>query len=124
MKKLIVILLAAAMILSLAACAKKGPDLTVKRGKDGLWDITGTWKIIDQVDADDSKADENDRFTFYPDGTVYSTVTGNTHTYEVQGLMVEQDGVLFGLTVDGDTMTWTVGSACVTYQRIALLSAE
>ena len=121
MKKLIAILLTAAMILTLAACAKTDPDLIVQKGENGQWDITGTWKMIDKYPNQSFKVSEKSRYYFYPDGTYYSSGTGETVHYKVSGnIVVEDGGNSFGLTVEGDTMTWKKGNSYIVFKRISL----
>ena len=118
MKRILAIILIAVTALSLCACAKE-ERLFVKKGADGNWDITGVWMQIDDVSG--SQMTEDDRLTFYPDGTVYSTLTDSTGEYTLFDNFITFDGKTSGLSVKDDTMTLEFGSKYITLKRVALL---
>lgn len=122
MKRTVALILIAVMALGFAACAQK-QDMTVKKDENGNWDITGTWKLIDQRSG--SKVTSKDRFTFYPDGTYTTTLTDDMRIpYRISGNIFVEGTNSWGLSVEGDTMTWKLGDSYMTFRRIALLSDE
>lgn len=126
MKRMIAMILLAATVACLAGCA----STAVKKGEDGNWDITGTWKVTNStlglVETENvGKATADDRFTFNTDNSFYSTVTGKNHPYRVTGGQIIADGKTYWIDIDGSKMTWWLEKRYfVEFKRISLLDND